>query len=124
MLDAGGLHDLGDVAERRLRLSAHSFGQKADTVLLWLTVAVIAVALLERRRLLTWMAAGDALRAGFVGAAVAVVVATLANDSGALLLEVGTLYLLLMAGFAWSQAGPGPGRHEGENRDEQRALRA
>jgi hypothetical protein len=110
VLDAGGLHDLGNVAERRLRLSAHSFSQKADSLLFWLTLAVIALAVYRRDRILGWFEATPALRAGFLGACLAVLVATLANDSGALLLEVGTLYLALLAGFAWTQprsAGPG-----------------
>jgi hypothetical protein len=118
VLDAGGLHDLGDVAERRLRLSAHSFSRKADTVLLWLTVALIGVAIYKRDQLLAWFEGAPALRAGFLGAAAATLVATLANDSGALLLEVGALYLLLLAGFAWSQAGLTPGGHESSRRDE------
>jgi hypothetical protein len=118
VLDAGRLHDLGDVAERRLRLSAHSFSQKADTALLWLTVAVIVAALYARGRVLAWFEATPALRAGFLGAVVATLVATLANDSGALLLEVGALYLVLMAGFAWSQAGLPVVRHEAGRRDE------
>jgi hypothetical protein len=108
VLDAGGLHDLGDVAERRLRLSAGSFGRAVDVPLLWLAVIGIAVGLYNRERILSWFAPWPALRAGFLAAAVAVVVATLANDSGALLLEVGTIYLLLFAGFAWAEARSGP----------------
>jgi hypothetical protein len=104
VLDAGGLHDLGKVAERRLRLSAHSFKMGVDSPVLWLTIAVITVAVYQRERVLAWFDATPALRAGFIAAAFAVLVATLVNDSGSLLLELGTLYLLLIAGFAWSQA--------------------
>ena len=111
VLDAGGLHDLGNVAERRLRLSAHSFSQKASSALFWLTLAVIAVAVYRRKRILDWFEA-PALRAGFLGACVAVLVATLANDSGALLLEVGTLYLLLLTAFAWTQARSAGSGHD------------
>jgi hypothetical protein len=123
VLDAGGLHDLGDVAERRLRLSAHSFSQKAGSVLFWLTVAVIAAAIWRRRQILAWLDTA-ALRAGFLGACLAVLVATLANDSGALLLEVGTLYLVLMGGFAWAQAGRAPGGREAGRRDAAASPRA
>jgi hypothetical protein len=103
VLDAGGLHGLGDVAERRLRLSAHSFKQSIDSPFFWLTILVIAVAVYKRERILAWFDATPALRAGFIAAAFAVLVAMLVNDSGSLLLELGTLYLLLIAGFAWSQ---------------------
>lgn len=106
VLDAGGLDELADVAERRLRLSADSFGRAVDVPLLWVAVAGIALALLNRRRVLSWFDDLPLLRAGFLGAVCAVLVATLANDSGVLLLEVGTIYLLLIAGFAWTQARP------------------
>jgi hypothetical protein len=107
VLDAGGMHQLGDVAERRLRLSAHSFARAVDAPLLWVAVAGIAVALYYRERILAWLAPTPALRAGFLAAALATLVATVANDSGALLLEVGSIYLLLFAAFAWSQAPNG-----------------
>jgi hypothetical protein len=111
VLDAGGLHGLGDVAERRLRLSAHSFSRGIDSPLLWLTLVGIGVALYKRDRILAWFAPTPALWAGFLAAAFATLVGTLANDSGALLLEVGTVYLLLIAGFAWAQTRlPSPGR--------------
>jgi hypothetical protein len=118
VLDAGGLHDLGDVAERRLRLSAHSFGRGFDAPLFWVAVVGIAVALYQRRRVLDWFAPYPALRAGFIAAAFATLLATLANDSGALLLEVGTIYLLLFAGFAWTQAGLASHGHEVSVSDE------
>jgi hypothetical protein len=108
VLDAGGFHGLGDVAERRLQLSAHSFRRGLDSPLLWLAVVGIGVALYKRERVLAWFSPTPALRAGFIAAAFATLVATLANDSGALLLEVGTVYLLLIAGFAWAQAGSRP----------------
>ena len=44
------------------------------------------------------------MRAGLIGAAAATVVGTLANDSGALLLEIGTAYLLVFLGFAWAES--------------------
>ena len=107
VLDAGGLHQLGDVAERRLRLSAHSFGRAFDAPLLWVAVVGIAIAIWQRHRILAWLEPAPAFRAGFLAAALAILVATVANDSGALLLEVGSIYLLLFAGFAWTQAPNG-----------------
>jgi hypothetical protein len=44
------------------------------------------------------------MRAGLLGAAAATVVGTLANDSGALLLEIGGAYLLVFLGFVWAEA--------------------
>jgi hypothetical protein len=43
------------------------------------------------------------MRAGLIGAVAATAVGTLANDSGALLLEIGAAYLLVFAGYAWAE---------------------
>jgi hypothetical protein len=103
VLDAGGLGDLADVAQRRLQLSARSFGRPVLLALLPLVVAVAALAFVRRDRLREWLRGVPALRAGLLGALVATVVGTLANDSGALVLEIGTAYLLAFTGFAWAE---------------------
>jgi hypothetical protein len=117
VLDAGGLHGLAQVAERRLRLSAHSFGHAIHSPLFWLVIVVLGLAIHLRDRILAWFAPTPALRAGFIAAVAAVLVATLANDSGVLLLEVGTIYLLLFAGFAWAQEESATPRHAGRALD-------
>jgi len=104
VLDAGGLGDLSDVAQRRLQLSAHSFGRPVLLVFLPLVAALAVVAIVKRDRLRAWVRDTPAVRAGLLGALAATVVGTLANDSGALLLEVGTAYLLVFTGFAWAQS--------------------
>jgi hypothetical protein len=105
VLDAGGLGDLGDVAQRRLQLSAHSFSRPIVFVFLPLIAALAALAVVRRDRLRAWLAGRPAMRAGLIGAAAATVVGTLANDSGALLLEIGAAYLLVFISFAWAEAG-------------------
>ncbi|MFN8161606.1 MAG: hypothetical protein U0R52_11260 [Solirubrobacterales bacterium] len=107
VLDAGGFHDLADVAERRLRLSARSFSRAAGNPIIYVTVGAIALAVLHRERILGWCAGAPAVRAALLGGAAAAVVGTLANDSGALLLEIGTACLLAFCGFAWAER-PGP----------------
>jgi hypothetical protein len=107
VLDAGGLHDLGEVAQRRLQLSAHSFSRPVVFVFMPLTAAAVALALARRERLAAWLRGYPAMRAGLIGAVGATLVGTLANDSGALLLEIGTAYLLVFTGFAWAQSRPG-----------------
>jgi hypothetical protein len=104
VLDAGGLGDLGDVAQRRLQLSAHSFTRPIVFVFLPLIVALAALAVARRERLRAWLRGYPAMRAGLLGAVAATIVGTLANDSGALLLEIGAAYLLVFTGFAWAEA--------------------
>jgi hypothetical protein len=106
VLDAGGLGDLGDVAQRRLQLSAHSFARPIVFVFLPLIVALAALAVARRERLRAWLDGRPAMRAGLLGAVVATLVGTLANDSGALLLEIGAAYLLVFLGFAWAESEP------------------
>ena len=104
MLDAGGLGDLADVAERRLRLSAHDFGQAAGNPLFWIVVAGICAAVAPRRRIDAWLEPAPRSRAGLIGACAAVAVGVLVNDSGATFLVLGALALGAFLAFAWSQA--------------------
>lgn len=105
VLDAGGLRSLGDVAQRRLQLSAHSFSRPVLLAALPLVAVLAAMAWWKRDRLAAWVADFPAMRAALIGAVVATVVGTLANDSGALLLEIGAVYLLVLVAWAWAEAG-------------------
>jgi hypothetical protein len=104
VLDAGGLGDLANVAQRRLQLSAHSFVRPVLLVFLPLIVLLAALAIARRDRLRDWVEGIPAMRAGLFGALAAIAVGTLANDSGALLLVIGAAYLLVFVGFAWAEA--------------------
>lgn len=103
VLDAGGLGDLADVAERRLRLSAHSFARPVLLAFLPLVFGLSALAVWRRDALRSWLRDAPALRAGLFGALAGTLAGTLANDSGALVLEVGSAYLLVFVGFAWAE---------------------
>lgn len=103
VLDAGGLGDLADVAQRRLQLSGHSFTRPIVLFFLPLVAALAVFAFLRRDRLARWLRPVPALRAGLIGALAATAVGTLANDSGALLLEIGAAYILVFAIYAWSE---------------------
>jgi hypothetical protein len=122
VLDAGGLGDLADVAQRRLQLSARSFGRPVLLAFLPVAIAIAALAYLRRDRLRAWLAPVPAMRAGLLGALAATVVGTLANDSGALLLEIGTAYLLVFTGFAWAESSANS--EESRTSDERLQLRA
>jgi hypothetical protein len=103
VLDAGGLGNLAEVAQRRLQLSAHSFARPILVLFLPVLALLAALAYLRRDRLRARLAAFPALRAGLAGALAATVVGTLANDSGALLLEIGAAYILVFAAYAWCE---------------------
>ena len=103
VLDAGGLGDLADVAQRRLQLSAHSFTRPVVLFFLPLVVTLAVFAVRRRGTLHGVLGRSPAIEAGLLGALVATVAGTLANDSGALMLEIGTAYLLVFATFAWAE---------------------
>jgi hypothetical protein len=103
VLDAGGLGDLADVAQRRLQLSAHSFSRPVLLAFLPLVAAIAVLAWVRRDRLRVWLEGVPAMRAGLIGALAATAIGTLANDSGALLLEIGAAYLLVFTAFAWAE---------------------
>jgi hypothetical protein len=104
VLDAGGLEEVGQVAQRRLQLSAHSFTRPIVFVFLPLILAAGLLATLGRERIRAWLHERPAMRAGLIGALAAILIGALANDSGALLIEIGTAYLLVFLGFAWAEA--------------------
>jgi hypothetical protein len=122
VLDAGGLGSLGDVAQRRLQLSAHSFGRPVLLAFLPLVLAISVLAYVRRSTLRAWLEGKPAMRAGLLGAAAATAIGTLANDSGALLLEIGAAYLLVFTGFAWAESPQTPGKSTAV--DEKLHLRA
>jgi hypothetical protein len=108
VLDAGGLHSLGDTAQRRLEQTARSFVRPILLVALPVVAIIVLVATWRRATLASWVRDVPAMRAALIGAVVATIVATLANDSGALLLEIGAAYLLVFLGWAWAEAGRKP----------------
>lgn len=113
VLGAGGLDDLGDVLDRRVTQSARSFPRYLDSPFFAATVLAIALGLAYRRRIAGWLDGSTAARAGVAGAIAATVVGTLANDSGALLLMVGTGYVVAFCGLAWAGGGGGESLAEG-----------
>jgi hypothetical protein len=106
VLDAESGGDVLAVFGERLREAGESFGRPVLLAGLPIVIAIAAIAWLRRDRLAAWLRPVPALRAGLLGALAATLVGTLANDSGALLLEIGAVYLTAFAGFAWAEAGP------------------
>jgi hypothetical protein len=112
VIDAGGAGELADVVERRLRLGASSFGRGVQTGLFWFCVLVVVVAVVNREKILSWLASAPLARAGLAGAAAACVLGIVANDSAATFFTIGTIGLLGCTVFAWSQREQGVKRTE------------
>jgi hypothetical protein len=110
VLRAGGFDRLSEVVQRRLQLSVHSFGRYASTLMLWMAVAAVVAGIVERRRIRAWFGGRRWAWAGFLGAVAATAAGTLANDSGALLLILGTAYAASAVGVAWATRGGVPER--------------
>jgi hypothetical protein len=102
VLRAGGLHELGDVAQRRLELSYHSLRGGVTGLLVAAAIVAFLLGIRYRRSLLAPLSRAPGVRAGFVGAAAAVVVGALSNDSGPIIFLIGTVYLLLFVGYLQS----------------------
>ena len=104
LLDAKSGGDLLGVFGHRLRETGESFGRTVLAIGLPLVVVAAVLAWLRRDRIALWLRGRAAMRAGLLGALAATLVGTLANDSGALLLEIGGVYLLAFVGFAWAES--------------------
>ncbi len=104
VLDADSGGDVLAVIGRRLREAGESFGRPILLAGLPVVIAAATVAWLRRDRIAAWLHGRPAMRAGLLGALAATLVGTVANDSGALLLEIGAVYLLAFIAFVWAEA--------------------
>ena len=107
VLEAGGLDEIADIAERRVRLSYRSLGRGAIPFLVALALVALAVGLRHRRALLASTEAAPGVRAGVYGLLAAVLVGALTNDSGPIILLIGSSYLLFAAVYLAAVPGPG-----------------
>ena len=105
VMQADGGGDVLAVLGRRLREAGESFGRPLLLAVLPLVLAGGLAAWLQRERIAAWLRDVPAMRAALLGALAATLVGTVANDSGALLLEIGAAYLAVFVGFAWADAG-------------------
>ena len=60
-----------------------------------------------RERVLGWFGDAWPARCGFIGAVAGIALGTIANDSGSVLLVLGTVYLGAAAAFAWGVSRTG-----------------
>jgi len=101
VLGAGEASDVVDVIDRRLSLMTNTFIHPVYPELLAIVVLLLIAGIVRRRTLLGWFGDRWPARVGFLGAAAGVLVGTVGNDSGSVLLVLGTIYLAASAGFFW-----------------------
>lgn len=101
VLGASDTGDLAEVFERRIALMIKTFTNPVYPELLALAALVLVAGFVRRDRVLAWFGDAWLARCGFLGAVVGVLVGTLANDSGSVLLVIGTIYLAASAGYFW-----------------------
>ncbi len=102
VLGAGDANDVVDVVDRRLRLMVHTFTHPVYPELLVACLLVLVAAAVRHQEVLAWFGGRWAARCGFLGALAGAAVGTVANDSGSVLLVIGTIYLAVTAGYAWA----------------------
>jgi hypothetical protein len=102
VLGAGDAGDVLDVFDRRLRLMTRTFVHPVYPQLLVIAGALLIVAAVRRKRVLAWFRERNWALDGYLGALAGVLVGTVANDSGSVLLVLGVIYLAVVAGFYWA----------------------
>jgi hypothetical protein len=106
---ASGPGDLAQVVIRRLRLSVAGLTKGTTPVSVGIALALLVYGVVRRRDLLRPLAGPreQAFRAGLVGAFFATAAGALANDSGPMIVLIGTGALLLALGYAHGRTAPG-----------------
>lgn len=110
VLGAGGLDDLEDVFNRRIKASLRSFDNYSQSKFFIAAVLGIVAGACFHKRIRSWISGDRAAQAGLAGAIGATVVGTAANDSAALLLMVGTGFIAAFIGLAWAVRSAADGR--------------
>jgi hypothetical protein len=107
VLEAGGLDQIADVAERRVRLSYRSLGRGVIPFLVAFALVGLAVGFRYRQTLLASTEDVPGVRAAVYGLLAAVLVGALTNDSGPIILLIGSSYLLFTTVYLAAVPGPG-----------------
>ena len=107
VLEAGGLDQIADVAERRVRLSYRSLGRGMIPFLVAFALVALAVGFHRRRDILASTEGVPGVQAAVYGLLAAVLVGALTNDSGPIILLIGSSYLLFVAVYLAAVPRPG-----------------
>lgn len=92
------------VLTHRIEETAASFTRVSRLPVTLLAFALIALAFFRRELIESWLRPVPVLRAALIAASIASVVGAASNDSGALFIQVGVLFIGLVVGFCWAEA--------------------
>ena len=109
LLEGGSSDSAIEVMANRLESTAESFTRLSRLPVTVLALVMIGFALAKRDRIMRLLDGLDPLRAGLAAAAAGSLVGALTNDSGALFIQVGVLYLGLALAFIWAARPIGTG---------------
>jgi hypothetical protein len=102
VLGAGGAGDVLDVLDRRVTLMVRTFTHPVYPELLAICAVLLVAAAVYRHRVIGWWDERWPALAGWLGGVVGVLVGTVANDSGSVLLVIGTICLAVSSGYYWA----------------------
>ncbi len=109
LLEGGSSDSAIEVMANRLESTAESFTRLSRLPVTVLALVMIGFAWAKRDRIMRLLDGLDPLRAGLAAAAAGSLVGALTNDSGALFIQVGVLYLGLALAFIWAARPIGTG---------------
>jgi hypothetical protein len=106
---SSGPGDLGKVVVRRWRLSVAGLGRGSTPFTVGICIVALVLGVVKRRELLAPLSSERErpLRAAIYGSFFAIVVGALANDSGPMIVMIGTLCLALTLAYVRSGTPPG-----------------
>ena len=102
VLGAGSADSVFAVFSHRLDATLESFTKPSRLPFTVLALCLALLGYLKRRAINEWLEKTPALRAGIIAAAVTSVVGVVCNDSGALFIQVGALFISVILGYCWA----------------------
>jgi len=103
LFDGGSGETFGEVLIHRMSETVASFTRLSRLPITLAAFALIGLGWVRRDDVKAWLDPAPALKAAVIAAGVASVIGALSNDSGALFIQVGVLFLGLVIGFSWAE---------------------
>lgn len=102
VLGAGSADSVFAVFSHRLDATLESFTRPSRLPFTVLALGLALLGYVKRRAINGWLEDVPALRAGIIAAAATSVVGVVCNDSGALFIQVGALFISVILGYSWA----------------------